>query len=287
MSTIWVICNAFLHKCLPQKRAQLLKYLPNQETNTLEKLPKTYRDPTEGLESIDLRLNRIHFSWFSPYLRTLSEKEIKLFASALSDEQADGLKKGLRLSGNLASLTKSAKTYLQNTLMKEVVRDELDLLPIECLPESPLNPLLELKMIDLLTLIAFLGLHDLAVEMRHIIETAKLKKISEALSPEELKYIKILTQSREPVVFSPIGLANWQGDKEILKTIIQQRGVNRLAKAVSGQHPSFIWHLTHKLDVDRGLSIKKLSAPLENSSIAKLLIGQVVELLSFMRKPHE
>jgi hypothetical protein len=287
MSTSWVICNAFLHKCPPQKRADLLNHLTDKEKHSLESLPKTYRDPTQGIEPVSTQLERIHFSWFAPYLRTLSEREIKLFAAALSDSQAAGLKKSLRLSGSLASLTPGAKAYLQNTLMKEVSADIADLLPIECLPDSTLNPLLNLKMADVLILVSFLGLHDLAVEMRHIIETSKLKKISEALTAEELKYVKILMQSREPVSFSRIGLANWQGDKENLKTIIQQRGINRLAKALYGQHPSFIWHFAHKLDSDRGMAVQKLCAPLENVSAAKLLVAQVLELLSFMRKPHE
>lgn len=287
MSTSWVICNAFLHKCPPQKRADLLNHLTDKEKHSLESLPKTYRDPTQGIEPVSAQLERIHFSWFAPYLRTLSEREIKLFAAALSDSQASGLKKSLRLSGSLATLTPGAKTYLQETLMKEVSADMADLLPIECLPDSTLNPLLSLKMADVLILVSFLGLHDLAVEMRHIIETSKLKKISEALTAEELKYVKILMQSREPVSFSRIGLANWQGDKENLKAIIQQRGINRLAKALYGQHPSFIWHFAHKLDADRGMAVQKLCVPLENVSAAKLLVAQVLELLSFMRKPHE
>jgi len=287
MSTSWVVCSAFLHQCPPEKRAHLLNYLPISEKQIVEQLPKTYQDPTKGIAPIKVQLERIHHSWFSPYLRTLSEREIKLFAAALSESQTASLKKDLRFSASLPSLKPRAKNYLQSILIQEVKGKELDILPLECLPESSLNPLLELKLVDLLTVVTFLGLHDLAAEMRHIIETVKLKKISEALSPTEIKYVEILTQSREPVIFSRIGLTNWQGDKESLRTIIQQRGINRLGKALYGQHKSFIWHLIHKVDVDRGLAIQKLCSPLENTLGTKLLIAQVLELLSFMRQPHE
>jgi len=283
MTASGVICNAFLHKCPPQKRTALLKHLPELEKKAFEALPKTYRDPTTGIASLSSHLERIHFSWFAPYLRNLSEREVKLFLSALSEPQAVGLKKGLRFSGHLIDLSKNAKTYLHNILLKHVIGSEVDLFPVECLPDSPLNILLELKMIDLQTLISFLGLHDVAVEMKHIIETSKLKKISEALSPEELKYVKILMQSREPISFTRMGLSNWQGDVEKLKMLIQQRGLNRLAKGLYGQHPSLVWHLIHKLDVDRGMAVQKLCAPMENTSATQLMTAQVLELLSFMR----
>lgn len=283
----WVICNAFLHQCPPQKRSSLLKYVAVEERQAIEALGKTYRDPTKPAESLKSQLQRIHFSWFTPHLRNLPEREVKFFLSALSEPQAAGLKKGLRFSGNLVHLSKNGETYLQGVLLKQVVGSGVNLFPIGCLPDSPLNALLEIEVVDLQTLISFLGLHDLAVEMRHIIETSKLKKIFDILPPQQLKYVKILMQSREPIAFTRMGLSNWKGEAESLKLLIEQRGLNRLSKAIYGQLPSFIWHLVHKFDIDRGMAIQKLCTPMENISSAKLLIAQVLELLSFMRNTHE
>jgi len=264
-----------------------MKYLSAAAKQVLETLPKTYRDPTQGLSSLSIQLERIHFSWFTSYLRTLSQREVRLFLSASPAGHVAELKTGLLFSEDLIVLSPSAKSYLQGLLLKHLIGEEKEWLPLECLPESPLNALLELSSVDLNTLIDFLGLHDLTVEMRQIIDAAKLKKLSAALSPSERSYVKILMQSREPVVFPSMGLAHWQGEKDRLKVLIRGRGLNRLAKGLYGGHPSLLWHLSHKLDVDRALSLQKLYAPLENASVSKLLSDQILELLSFMRKPHE
>lgn len=287
MSLSSIACNAFLRRCPPQLRAALVSYLPAAERQLLETQPKTYRDPCQGISSTGSQLERIHPSWITPHLRNLTEQDVKIFLAALSPAQALELKKGLLFTGESFPLSSDAKAYSQSVLLRQIIGEEKDLLPIECLPESPLNALLELSFYELCTLIDFLGLHDLTVEMRHIIDAAKLKRISEALSSDELKYVKILMQSREPVIFPRMGLDHWQGEVDKLKILVRGRGLNRLAKGLYGQHPSLFWHLSHHLDVDRALSLQKLCTPLESPSAPKLLSAQILELHSFMRKPHE
>lgn len=281
------ICHAFLEKLPQEKKKSLLKILPKEEEQEFALLPKTLGDPTKGLRTLQAWLEGIHYSWFAPILRTMSQGEIRLFLSSLSDSCMAGLKKALLFSTTTLPLTEQGKKYLHQVLYKKLTNGEKDLLPIECLPESPLNPLLEIRIADLNALIDFLGLHDLAVEVRHIIETAKLKKINEALSVNEQNYLKILLQSKEPVFFSRMGLANWQGDAETLKLLIRQRGLNRLAKALQGQHPSFIWYLTHRMETDRSLLLQRLIGPLENTAAVQMLVAQVLELLSYMRQYRE
>jgi hypothetical protein len=279
--------NSFLNQCSLLKRGALLNCLGEKERSLLDSLPKTRGDPCRGFSSAQVILSQIHFSWFAPYLRTLSEKDIRLFLSALMEEQASGLKKMLLLSDGKVTLSPSAKLFLQKTLLDELGYTKSDILPPECLPDTPLNALLNLTFSNLNQLIALLGLHDLAIDMKHIIETAKLKKIQQVLSSTEQNYLKILSQSREPVVFAKMGLAKWGGDEESLKQLISQRGFNRLAKAVYGQDVSFIWYLTHMLEADGAHLFQKLCAPLDHSTALQALIFQVFELLSFMRHSHE
>ena len=281
------VFNSFLMQSPSPKRESLLKCLGEREKSLLDALPKTQGDPSKGFSSSEEILTRIHYSWFAPYLRTLSEKDIRLFLSALTEEQASGLKKILLLSEGKISLTKAAKLFLQKHLLSELIGTRSDILPPECLPDSPLNVLLNLKFSDLNDLIFFLGLHDLALDMKHIIETAKLKKIQAILSNEQQNYLKILFQSREPVIFAKMGLAKWMGDEESLKQLIFQRGFNRLAKAVYGQDASFLWYLIHALEIDEAHLLQKLCTPLDNSTATQALTFQIFELLSFMRHSHE
>lgn len=282
-----VILNAFLESCSPTERSSLVKFLAPIEKQILEKTPKTFGDPLRDTETAEETLKWIHPSWLSPFLRTLSEKEIGFFLAALSHSQSQAVGKELLYSGKLPSLSELGKAYLQKTLLGYLTAEIDDLLPISCLPDSPLNVLLDLKNETLNLSLDFLGLHDLCLEVKQIIEKNKLNKIYEVLTPSQLNYLKILLQSPEPVAFAKMGLTHWNEDKEKLKTLIRQRGANRLGKALYGQDPSLVWYLLHKLDFERALLVKKLTAPLENARAVQILIGQILEYLTYIRQHHE
>jgi hypothetical protein len=232
-------------------------------------------------------LRQIHPSWISPFLRTLSEKDIGLFLGALGHPLSVAVGKELLYAGAHPILSKLGKQYLQKTLLGYLTAEVEDLLPLSSLPESPLNALLDLKSEILNLSLDFLGLHDLCVEVKQIIEKTKLTKINECLTPHQLNYLKILLQSPEPVAFAKMGLANWNDDPEKLKVLIRQRGANRLAKALYGQDASLIWYVLHKLDFERALIVKKLMSPMDNSRAVQILIAQVLEYITYIRQHHE
>lgn len=282
-----VILHACLHHCTLHDRSSLLKFLAPQERHLVENLPQTYGQPLRNPGTSDETLRLIHPSWISPFLRMLAEKEIGLFLSSLSHTQALSVGKDLLFAGKLPSLSPVGKQFLQEKLLGYLIAEIEDLLPLSALPDSPLNVLLDLKNDTLNLSLDFLGLHDLAIEVRQIIEKHKLNKIYDALTPPQLNYLKILMQSSEPVSFNRMGLATWNEDKEKLKILIRQRGGNRLAKALYGQDPSFVWYVLHKLEVERALLVKKLYAPMENNRATQILIDQILEFITYTRQHHE
>lgn len=286
-TSIQVVLKALLAKCPPVQRASLAKFLSPAERQSLDKLPKTYGDPLSDITADEDLLKDIHSSWISPFLRTLSAKDIGFFLASLPPAQAAAVGKDLLYSGKPIILSPAGKLYLQKTLLRYLTAEIDELLPLSCLPESPLNALLSLKNETLILSLDFLGLHDLAIEVRQIIEKQKLSKIHEALTSAQQNYLKILLQSPEPLSFSRMGIAQWNGDQEKLKALIRQRGANRLGKALHGQDPSLIWYLLHKLDVERALLVKKLNAPLDNPRAVQLLIGQVLEFITYTGQSHE
>lgn len=282
-----VILKSFLDHCSAAERSNLMQFLAPVEKQIIEKIPKTYSNPLQDLETPEKLLNQIHSSWLSPFLRTLSEKDTGLFLAALCPTLSHAVGKHLLYAGELPSLSMLGKQYLQKTLLGYLTAEVEDLLPIASLPESPLNVLLDLKN-ELLNLsLDFLGLHDLCIEVKQIIEKTKLSKINEALTVHQQNYLKILMQSPEPVAFAKMGLANWNEDPERLKNLILQRGANRLAKALYGQDASLIWYVLHKLDFERALLVKKLMSPMDNSRAVQILIGQVLEYTTYIRQHHE
>lgn len=276
-----IILKAFLNDCSSEESERLERCLSSQEREAVIQAPKTFGSPLESNEDPEKLLSWIHSSWITPFLRTLSEKEIGLFLAALSPEKIQAVGKDLLFKGKIPPLSPLGKQFLQSTLVRYLTAEVDDLLPIACLPASPLNDLVSLPTEVLVGFLDLLGLHDLSIEVKQIIDKHKLSKIEEALSPNQLQYLKILLQSHEPIAFTQMGLLNWNGDKEKLKTLIRQRGANRLAKALYGQDVSLNWYVLHRLDVEKALMVRKLSAPIDNPRASQLLINQVVELINY------
>lgn len=283
----WIVFNSFLNTLPLSEKEAHLKLLDPQDQDTVRSLSPPFKNPSEGWESVKEELGRIHISWITAFLRTLPQKEIQLFCSCLTETPWIEIKKALLLSFEKIELSPEATIFLQTELLKKLQEQEPDLLPVCCLPNSPLNGLLELTPPLLDVLIRFLGLHDLSVEMKQIIDTAQLKKIYAALSETEGNYLRVLIQSPEPVLFRPMGVVNWKGEKEVLSALLTQRGLNRLSKGLNGQHRSLLWHLTHMLDTQSAALFQKLHTELDSTSATTALSAQILELISFLRQNHE
>ena len=74
-----MVLKAFLNKLEPERRKALQKLLSEEKQNTLEKLP-TCSTPIDldGLSHSTI-LEKVHWSWFLPTLKSYSEMEQKLF----------------------------------------------------------------------------------------------------------------------------------------------------------------------------------------------------------------
>ncbi|MBI2809661.1 MAG: hypothetical protein HYX67_02360, partial [Candidatus Melainabacteria bacterium] len=154
-------------------------------------------DPMRGSGPLQDELAHVHFSWMTPFLRSLSETDIKLFLSSLTPEQMKGLKNALLLSNTIPSPSTLGKTYLRKTLFDQIASE--DLAPVSCLSDHPLNCLLDLTTAEFTSLIELLSMHDLSVEIRQIIETSKLKEIYALLSKAQTSFLKTLLHKKEAV----------------------------------------------------------------------------------------
>lgn len=277
--TAWIVCNAFLTKAGPDKKNALVRYLPVKQQELLKALVTPEKDPlSTSFEPVKL-LHIVHYSWFTSFLRTLPEAEVKLFLASFPDAVSKKLQKALLFSKPITPVTALARRYLQHELIEHILSKDSDVIPLECLPHSSLNPLLDLSQDSLVSLIEYLGLHDLAVEIRQIIDTMKLKKIHSVLSKEKEAYLKNLLQKKEAVLFKRMELAKWDGKADTLQKVLVHRGINRLAKAIYPEHPSFVWYISHMLPWDEASTLQSLCKPLEHPKAANLLSHQILEIL--------
>ncbi len=276
-----IVCKGFLNRCPPEIQQGLINLMPQKEQVDLQKLPLPSPFKQEHLQW-EL-LDHVHFSWIAPYLRTLSENEVRLYLAALSQSQANGLKKVLGFGDHLPHLTSVAKSSFRALLHEQIIQNQT-LIPLAFLPEHPLNFLLDLDEKAMVKIIRFLGLHDLSFEMRQIIATAVLKKIFTALSKKEGAYLNRLILHREPLVFKRLFLTKWDGTKESLLKAIEERGLHRLAHALFFGDQSLVWYVSRKLDMHRGTLLLKYDDQPTHARAEAILSDQIQKILNFLNQ---
>jgi hypothetical protein len=200
---------------------------------------------------------------------------------ALSSNQTNGI---LHLVHSSSLKPVSVSSFMRQFLLG-LLYEQLkinDRIPSSLLPKTPLSPLLKLNKTQLTELINFLGLHDLAQEMKKIVEKKLLKQIYEAFSKQQQIYLKSILNQPEKLVASPLGLKELVTKPDDLRKAIHRRGMIRLAKALIAQHPDFIWHIYHSLDSGRAAVIDKYFRQKEDVKIIEFLSMQINQIIHFL-----
>jgi hypothetical protein len=147
-----------------------------------------------------------------------------------------------------------------------------------------LNCLTDFSTQELRLLIEFLGLHDLSIEIRQIIDTVKLKKIHSILSKEKTAFLQSLLHKKEPVIFKKMELFNWNGEAETLLQMIKKRGLNRLAKGLYPENTNLIWYVKHRMSCEEEALFSSLHKKLEQPKAYLLLKSEILDIANFLLK---
>lgn len=274
----WYVFKDCLDMQSPQEKSSLMHYLVHDLKDEMQETPNLPFHPSKKWLSYKERLRSIHYSWFIPYLESYSDQDKYLFISVLDEEQQESLSHHLQLFRSFNSMRSEVEPFFAKLLYVYLLDGE-DILPQECLPEDPLNGLLSLSRDQLLTLVDFLSLHDLSLEIKTLVNASHLVKIHTLLSQKQKEYLYKLNHRIEPIAFRSMRLNEWNGDLISLKKTLHQRGLNRLAKGLSESNPSLFWHLIHKLDIGRASIVKTLFKELKNKKAHSILVSQICDLL--------
>ncbi|MDN3507814.1 MAG: hypothetical protein P0S94_02705 [Simkaniaceae bacterium] len=261
---------------------ELLKYTTEKERTILSTIHAPRFDPTVGIAPYDDRIKKIHHTWIVKILQDLPAADRPWLIAPLPKETKEKITKDLPIKKKNPS--PFAQKYLAELLYTSLTQNHDNLLPEECLPMHPLNDLLDTPYKSLIHFIDYLGLHDLSAEMKTMIHTKNIRMIEAALKSDQKTYLRKLLGEKEPVVFSKINLNDWDGNEEKLRTVIHQRGLNRLAKALYGANSSLIWHLTHRLDLARANFIETYLKDIKNRTAHEILLKQTTELLQYLKE---
>jgi hypothetical protein len=275
-----VVLRVLLNHFHQTVKDNMLRCLPSEEARQVRQQDTSSNNAEAILDWPNEFLGRIHYSWLQPHIEKVPQAFQGALISALPDSQASKLRSRLKISDKFMPSLPIQK-YLKSTLCRQLRLDEV--LPISFLPNSPLSLLVEWDKNQLVELIDFLGIHDLAGEVRHVIDKDRLNKLSPCLTHRQKQFLRICLHQQEKLVSSRIGLDVWQGDCEKLNRNLHRRGLLRLGKALSGQHRDLVWHIAHILDVGRGNILLQYYSPAIVPGVTSTLVLQVTNLMSFLQ----
>ncbi len=283
-NTQWYVCHAFIDKKAEETKKTLLSFLPPEKQKEFSSISPCTFDLTLGFNQVRQLLQWSHYSWFAPILRTLPENEISIFLSAFPEEKAKQLSECLLFSSPLSPLSPISKAFIQKEIIKALLEKIPNLPPIESLLPSSLNKLLELSSYQLSLLIDFLGLYDLAIEMRLVIDTIKIKKIQSVLSKEKIVFLSLISSRQEPPLFKRSELNLWNEKTEDLLNLLHKKGMNRLAKVLHPEDPNFVYYINLRMSTDQVAIFSPLHKKSEHAKTYKILAGQIMDVLTFFKK---
>lgn len=273
----WVL-KVILSHYPPDRRSALAQYLPEIEIAALQAMPSFEGEIASEEPSL---FDRVHWSWFLPILKDCPPEEQNLFLSALPSLKRESLKKELGISRPTENLKEKAKSFLVQTLTEKILKETKALLPMSFLPPSPLNVLLNSSKRELIRLIDFLSLFDLAAELRQIVDTKTLKKIYSFLSASEKKFLKHAAAATPSFSAMRLKFEGWDGSKESFRHLLHKRGLARLGGALSAQSPDLSWYLCHQLDIGRGSALAKFCIPEAPHDLSETIVRQIEQSLAY------
>jgi hypothetical protein len=252
-----------------------LNYLPLKQRQELASLPVPKSLPKSALWDPDQIVRWIHYSWFAPILEMYPQEVQTLFLGAFSESDRISLSKLLKIRQSPPALSSPVKLFF----LKKLCAASIDktVLPMDFLPDSPLNSMLELTKRQLVRLIDLLGLHDLAIDIRRVVDRKQLDQVFALLTISEQQYLRYCLQQQDLILSPAEGIQKWIGGSKKIGLILHLKGLFRLSAALSGQSGSLMWYLIHHLDTGRGAKLQQLSSSQLMTQLNSKQIDQIVQ----------
>lgn len=239
-------------------------------------------DLSPGRQSPTQQIQGIHYSWIAMAIQEWHPTLQRITAASLPCEGH----KVLRLLKQVPS--KSSPTYLAKRFCVQYLCQQLipqHLLPLCYLADSPLLPLSSCSKTQLVHIIDCLGLYDLMIQLRLLVDQKLLKRIIGTLTALQQNFLRLHAKNKKGGV-SPIKTERWDMAPPALQRQIHRCGIQRLAQSLVSQPSDLIWHISRRLDTGRGTMLQHLIASANTASHSSLPVGQVLDAYHFVKEYH-
>lgn len=272
-SSSYAVLQLFLNKCSGEKQNRLKSFLPADVQAELNAIPPL----KEQIELKDFSyrhlLDDVHYSWMIPIMESYTKLEQGFFLQSLNGDILKNLE--ALFPATKTRISETGKEFLQSLLIQSLIGQTQTLLPKKALPLSSSSFLLGYFKDELVELIDYLALYDLALEMRRIVETKILKKIYSFLSEDKWSYLEKLMTYKESFSLPRFRIPSKEDEFHLA---LHKRGLKRLGSAISNEHPDFIWYICHHLDIGRGNALYRYSAKKAPPPIAESMRKNILEI---------
>lgn len=282
----WIMLRTLLNRYHGGAADKLLKSLSQEDVKTVLSQNIQSKDTSAVFIKPEEVLQKVHYSWLVAPIQKTPEALQPYFLAALSESQAQGVCSLLGKTYEAQPLASPIRDFLLTTLYSKLGAKSL--IPVPLLPETPFKVLIGLEKQDLINLINLLGTYELVPLVKKVVDKQKLRSLYKCLTKLELQFIRSnLHYPEHKVLPNEIDFEKWNGDRNTMKKALHTRGLIRLAKALSGQSPHLIWHLTHILDTGRSSLFLKNWSKEEIPNLTSMLVTQVIHSLNYLRKSEK
>ncbi len=245
----------------PQESQTLLEHFSNREQAAMREVNVGPLQIEPLRASGQVAIAAYHPSWIEQALTKEPSERRPLYQSAI-----DG------------KLPPAPTAFLLGNLLNLLGAPSV--VPLACLSPPPLQALIDLDGRVLARLIGYLGMIDLADEMKKTIESRLLREVDALITDGQRKFLKRWMQVSDPMPGPRHGLSAWIAD---FQTKSQQSGLIRLGRALSHHDRSFVWHLAHRIDSGRGRWIMRHAQETIAPKMGEKLTGQVEATIEFLQ----
>ena len=240
-----------LSKVSPEKKACLLSYLPESSERAMADplFPKSTFKVEMSPEKIVRRVDVSHFQ------RCLETMEPELKAYYLKPFPAY---KQVELTPAGATYHEYRSRAFSTKVLLELFTHLDNFPPPSFLPPHPIIEVLSDKGIALTELLFLLGLIDVALEVKKIIAKTTLKALQACFEPRHIAFLNTVAKREDIPSLSPMNLASFSGEKEVLFRLIRERGLYRFVQGIKDaptEYEFFFYYFLPKTVGDQAFSM--------------------------------
>ena len=267
------VLSSLLKRMPENLRSSYIKFLP--ELIAIEvSLEKNHNPPLVDLSLKEI-LGQIDDSWYIETFSKFSKSDLLFYLSLFPEKKRASLAERFAIQPPFYLFSEKLELYALNLLFGELFPDDPPL-PLSYLPDSPLAFLCTASGEKLHKLSFYLGLFDISLELKSVINGSILKHIEKTLFPDEINFCREISEFRHPLSLGQMGLTGWNEDSDLLRKVIFERGLYRLSIALSEASPDLIWYVIHLLNKESTLKLEKLPKTSIDAKAINIVLEQTL-----------